>query len=129
MAHYKTYTLSPDMFFKVCLINPDETIVCAHTLTSPLSLQVTDVDHLARSAKKDAARLQASSGWYRNMRGSVSFRCVRLHAGFLCQVSGLPVGPLGVVRDSLTSIAAMCCVSGAQDVICCAQNLLSNLSR
>ena len=37
---------------------------------------VTDVDHVARVAKKDAARRQTSSGWYRNVQGSVSFRCV-----------------------------------------------------
>lgn len=40
--------------------------------------QVTDVDRVSRGAKKEAARRQAASGWYRNMHGSVSFRCVGL---------------------------------------------------
>ena len=34
---------------------------------------VTDVDRKARAAKKASAKRAASSGWYRNLHGSMSF--------------------------------------------------------
>ena len=55
------------------MIYPDALLAIRSSRLHICPQDVTDVDRKARAAKKAAAKRAASSGWYRNLHGSMSF--------------------------------------------------------